>query len=128
MKCEICGASFEEGTVCPDCGYVNQKAEVKTIESEKSPIYGIVSLACGILSYLISGVFAIFAVVFAAIGKRKNGELDTMSMIGNILGIIRLVIAALTTVFAVITSLVSILISVFVALIPVFMIILESVL
>ena len=126
MKCEICGANCENN-VCPECGYVNQKPEVET-KSDKSPIYGIVSLASAILSYLVSGVFAIFAVVFAMIGKRKNGELDTMSMIGNILGIIRLIISAITIIFALISSILSILFSVLVALIPVLMIILESVL
>ena len=106
MKCEICGANFEEGTVCPDCGYVNQKAEVKT-KSEKSQVYGIVSLACGILSYFTTSILAIFAVVFAAIGKRKNGELDTMSKIGNILGIIHLIIWGIALVFGVISTVLS---------------------
>ena len=106
MKCEICGASFEEGTVCPDCGYVNQKAEVKT-KSEKSQVYGIVSLTCGILSYFTTSILAICAVVFAAIGKRKNGELDTMSQIGNILGIIHLIILGIALVFGVISTVLS---------------------
>ena len=107
MKCEICGASCKEDNVCPDCGYVNQKAEVERKESEKSPVYGIVSLTCGILSYFTTSILAIFAVVFAAIGERKNGELDTMSKIGNILGIIHLIIWGIALVFGVISTVLS---------------------
>ena len=95
-KCEVCGAKYNKNGVCPECGYV--KPEGVSLEPKGAKAFSIVSLATGIAAFVYGLYFAIAAVIFAAVYKKKVGEYNSMAKIGKTLGIINIVIAAVSTV------------------------------
>ncbi len=118
MRCEVCNSKINENGVCPNCGYVAPVSY--NTESKGSKVLSIISLALGAAGLIYIGLPAsIAAIVLAMIYKSKAGEMNGMAKAGLALGIVNIVLWAVTTVIAFIIVIISIIGSILVSLAPV---------
>lgn len=92
MKCRKCGAEFDKGAFCPECGTKNQ---LHTVDSKKNTM-AIVSLVAGILSVVTLGCWIIPEIIAIVCGISSKSKEESKAATGGIVcGIIATIIFVL---------------------------------